>query len=452
MAIKQLSIPSGWQKGMSSWVRFAPMTPATMAVSKIGPLLERSPLSRSAAATEDGKCTRASAIAVRLVAVLSLTSTMVGRRSASKCEKVMLAADVVHLDLLFIAGSRRAERDAPQLAVAIVPPLPGAADHLQELIVGGTGTHRLAQIETLRCEKTGIKLSFRGQSRTRTIPAKRLGNRGDEPDLTGAVVELPAFRHLAAIVLEYRMDGPTRIDAVGELARRHHHLRAPGIAIADIHELYEAHDHGLAAEILQEIEHRVIVHAALDHRIDLDRSQTRRESRVDAVQDLIERREPAAHAREHLSIQGIEAHGHALQAVGLQVHRVPSEQHAVRSEGDVLDLGDDREVADQVGEIRTQQRLAPGETELAHAEVREQARESRDLLERQALLRLQEAEMLVELTLRHAIRAAKIAAIHDRYTQVVQRTPAAVERVSRSLNVMNVGLWRIHRVTSGTCS
>ena len=55
MAIRQFSIPSGWQNGISSWVRFAPMTPATMAVSKIGPLLERSPLSRSAAATAAGK-------------------------------------------------------------------------------------------------------------------------------------------------------------------------------------------------------------------------------------------------------------------------------------------------------------------------------------------------------------------------------------------------------------
>src|SRR5277367_6675579 len=117
---------------MSSWVRFAPMTPAMIAVSKIGPLLERSPLSRSAAATEAGKCTRASATAVRLVAVLSLTSTMVGRRSASKCEKLMLAADVVHLDLPLAADLRRALRDAPQLAVAIVPTLPGAPDHLQD--------------------------------------------------------------------------------------------------------------------------------------------------------------------------------------------------------------------------------------------------------------------------------------------------------------------------------
>src|SRR6202044_4166085 len=101
MVMRQFSRPSGWQNGIRSWVRLAPMTPATIAVSNTGPLGERSPLSRSAAATAGGNCTRASAVALRSVAALPLTSTIVGRRLASKCEKVILsAADVVHLDLL----------------------------------------------------------------------------------------------------------------------------------------------------------------------------------------------------------------------------------------------------------------------------------------------------------------------------------------------------------------
>ena len=40
--------PSGWQNGMSSWVRLAAMTPAMMAVSNTGPFLVRWPLARSA--------------------------------------------------------------------------------------------------------------------------------------------------------------------------------------------------------------------------------------------------------------------------------------------------------------------------------------------------------------------------------------------------------------------
>ena len=79
MVMRQFSIPSGWQNGISSCVRFAPMTPATMAVSNTGPLGERRPFSRNAAATFGGKWTRAWAVALRRVAVLSLTSTMVGR-------------------------------------------------------------------------------------------------------------------------------------------------------------------------------------------------------------------------------------------------------------------------------------------------------------------------------------------------------------------------------------
>ncbi len=65
------------------------MTPATMAVSNTGPFGERMPLARSAALTAGGKRTCASATAVRLVGNFSLTSTMVGRCSLSRCENVM---------------------------------------------------------------------------------------------------------------------------------------------------------------------------------------------------------------------------------------------------------------------------------------------------------------------------------------------------------------------------
>ena len=37
----QFSNPSGWQNGISSCVRFAAMTPATMAVSNTGPFFVR---------------------------------------------------------------------------------------------------------------------------------------------------------------------------------------------------------------------------------------------------------------------------------------------------------------------------------------------------------------------------------------------------------------------------
>src|SRR6202790_1932386 len=105
------------------------------------------------------------------------------------------------------------------------------------------------------------------------------------------------------------MHRPSLMDARGELARRYHQLGPPLIAVADVHELDEAYDHGRAAEALDEIQRRVVVQAAFDDGIDLDRGQAGGDGGLDPAQDLIESAESAAHARENLPIQGVQAHG-----------------------------------------------------------------------------------------------------------------------------------------------
>jgi hypothetical protein len=105
------------------------------------------------------------------------------------------------------------------------------------------------------------------------------------------------------------------------------------------------------------------------------------------------------------------------------------EQHAVSRERDILHAFQRGQLADQLGDIRAQQRLAAGEANLLYAELHEQPRQARDLLERQPLVRLEEAVVLVEGLPRHAVRAAEIAPVHHRNAQVVQR---AIERIARS--------------------
>src|SRR5689334_4756020 len=91
---------------MISCVFFAAITPATMAVSKIGPFFVRWPVRRSSRATADGSLTQASALASRRLACFEPTSTMVGRLAGSRCVSlgrrvaIGLATDVVHLDLV----------------------------------------------------------------------------------------------------------------------------------------------------------------------------------------------------------------------------------------------------------------------------------------------------------------------------------------------------------------
>src|SRR5207253_685877 len=253
------------------------------------------------------------------------------------------------------------------------------------------------------------------------VAADRVRDRGDEADLALAVGERVAFGDLAAIVGLERRERPALADARGELPRGHHQLRAPVVAVADVHVLDEAHGHPGAAEALHQIERRVIVHAALHDGVDLDRRELRAARVLDAVQHLLDPPEPAAHAREHLGIQAVEAHRDALEARRLELARVARQQHAVGGEGDVLDARNGRQVADQVGKAGAQQRLAAGEAELAHAELHEESREAHDLVEGQPLVRAEEAVLLVVGLAGHAVRTAEVAAVHHRDAQVAHR-------------------------------
>src|SRR5882672_2275209 len=144
MSTAQRSSARGWQNGMSSCVRLAAMTPATMAVSNTGPFFVRWPGAASARGTAGGSLTVASADASRKVAVFAPTSTMVGRLAASRCVSFdFLATDVVHLDFMQLGGV--AHRCA-QLAVAVAARAPRAANDLEQLVVGGAGAQRRAQI------------------------------------------------------------------------------------------------------------------------------------------------------------------------------------------------------------------------------------------------------------------------------------------------------------------
>jgi hypothetical protein len=131
------------------------------------------------------------------------------------------------------------------------------------------------------------------------------------------------------------------------------------------------------------VERGVIVDAALDDGVDLDRREPGGDRGIDALQDLVERAESAAHAREYLLIQRIQTHRDALQAIGLQVHRMLASSTPLVVSAMSSISGYAGQIADQIGEIGAQQRFAAGEAQLAHAEAAKEPREAHDLLERQ---------------------------------------------------------------------
>src|SRR6187549_2368892 len=164
----QRSSGNGWQKGTISWVFLAAITPATMAVSNTGPFFVRWPLRLSSRATAAGSLTMASAVASRCVACLLPTSTMVGRLAASTCVSLLLgmrllrsAADVVHFNLVQVV---RAQGGA-QLAVPVTAAAPDTTHQLEELLVGGAGAQRRAQVGALGGEQAGVERAVRRDAR-----------------------------------------------------------------------------------------------------------------------------------------------------------------------------------------------------------------------------------------------------------------------------------------------
>ena len=83
----------------------------------------------------------------------------------------------------------------------------------------------------------------------------------------------------------------------------------------------------------------------------------------------------------------------------------------------------DRE-ARQVAKL--EKRLAASDTQLGHSKPGRRSRHGQDLVVREPLRLCQELVVLVKFGLRHAVRAAEIAAVKQRYPQVVQRAVQGV--------------------------
>src|SRR5262245_1089229 len=167
--MSQRSRPSGWQKGMSSCVRFAARVPATTAVWITEPFAVLNPAAASASKASRGKRTTAAARATRRLAGFALTSTIAGAPPAPTCDSPFASsANVVHLDL---ARPRIALRQLAQLAVAVLAAPPDHANASAQLLDIRALAQRCAQVRALGREQAGVEDAVRGETRARAASA-----------------------------------------------------------------------------------------------------------------------------------------------------------------------------------------------------------------------------------------------------------------------------------------
>ena len=202
-----------------------------------------------------------------------------------------------------------------------------------------------------------------------------------------------------------------------DLLGRDHSIQTPAIGGAHIHELDEAEDVALLPGEGGQIQDLVLVHAPLQHAVQLDGAKPCGPGSLQAIEDPGQGQVGVAEALKALGAKGVQAHREAAQARPAQGRGQLRQQDAIAGEGQILKAGQGRQHLDQVGQLPAEQGLAAREAELGHAQASEDACQTRDLLEAEQGLAGQEGVVRAEDLPGHAVAATEVAAVRDRHAE-----------------------------------
>ena len=135
----------------------------------------------------------------------------------------------------------------------------------------------------------------------------------------------------------------------------------------------------LAGELGQRLDF-VVVDAADDDRVDLDRVQAKFLRQADAGQDLVQA-VAAGDLLEIVAVERIQAEADAAQAGLAQRRRLLREEEAVGGHRQVGDAGNPGDARDQFLDVVAQQRFAAGEPDFLDAQADGEAHDALDFLE-----------------------------------------------------------------------
>lgn len=305
------------------------------------------------------------------------------------------------------------------LRVAVRAFAPEAGDGLGDLFICGAIAQEPTQVKAFDREQAGIELAFRGEAGPGAGAAKRLGDGSDHTDLAAAILVAPALRDLAFVVRVVRLQRQFGVDHPDDLSGGDHIVQAPAVAMTHVHVFNEAQDITLLAEEARHRQDAGFVQAALDHHVDLDRSQTDTRGCIHSIQYFLHRKIHIVHGLEGFIVQGIEADRHTLQASCLEGRRLFGKQRPVGRQGEV-EIGDLGEHLHQERQVAPYERLPTRQADFADAMPGEEARQAGDLLEGENLVAVQELMIGPKDFLGHTVYTAKITPVGDGNSQVAQ--------------------------------
>ena len=172
---------------------------------------------------------------------------------------------------------------------------------------------------------------------------------------------------------------------------------------------------------------KVLVQAAHGHGVHLHRIEPCGERRVDAGEGVLQTARARDFAELH-RIQGVKRDVDPRKPRCLQIADHAGQKNPVGGHGDVLDALDAGDGVHQLNHALAHQRLATREANRADAEPGGHGHQPLDLLDAQDLVMGHRAHAL----LGHAVDAAEIAAIRQRYAQIIDSATMRIFQVNPS--------------------
>src|SRR3974377_1400876 len=303
------------------------------------------------------------------------------------------------------------------------------ADPSDNFFIGRSRSQQGPQIAILFAEQTRAELSIGGKANARAMAAESLRHRGDQADLTRGAVSKAVLASGFAFLMRNLQQRPLSLYAFVNFLCRNHQFARPVTIRVQGHKFNKAHDDTALAGGGGEGFDFIVVEAAQENGVDLDRGKHGFLGRVDAAHD----RFVGPSARDFLEfdrVERVEADVDAIEARRNQVLTGIRPKVAVGGHRQVLDA-DCAEVGNKAFDAVTHERLATRDAYLGYSETDKDAGQALEFVPGQHLV----VVAVVFGIGRAAVGKARIAAVGNGDTQVFDLTSESV--VETHLSIIN---------------
>src|ERR1700677_4590624 len=212
-------------------------------------------------------------------------------------------------------------------------------NELREIFIGAATRQYTIKIVVEVGEETSADFAIGGEADAAAGSAKGLGYGGDDADFADAVVEGIAARGFTRAVGGQGNQGAKAVELAHHLLERDDYLGGPEAVLFQRHELDKANDYTLLAREVGKRDDLIVVEAAQQHTVHLDRAQPCPLGGAHSGQHLVEAAGNPRDALEDSRVDGVHADRNAAKPSASERSSHLGQKVPIGGDGEVQWLG-----------------------------------------------------------------------------------------------------------------